>query len=182
MLDPRIFATKIEIRNHDCEDPESLVYEGNTAGTRVYQQILHGGRPEDPDRLGREPFTAGASGGRSRPVLTGGKRKYLCFPQRSCLKLPVTRDLVLDGNPATKRHWKCEESRVDYIINVTLDQEFNSPGSLPGTGSRTGKPEHLKSYVAIPLQKEYDIVVTMPVSSVLTTTRQPRSGSSQSPL
>ncbi len=166
MLDPRIFATKIEIRNHDCEDPESLVYLGETQrGTRVYinryymeadLKILTG--------LVESHFMAGASGGRKSvcPGLVGKESTYV-FHSAPVLASPLARDLVLDGNPCHEEALEvAKKAGVDYIINVTLDQEFNLTGVFAGEleAAHRQAVEHLKSYVAIPLQKEYDIVVT----------------------
>ena len=122
MLDPRIFATKIEIRNHDCEDPESLVYLGETQrGTRVYinryymeadLKILTG--------LVESHFMAGASGGRKSvcPGLVGKESTYV-FHSAPVLASPLARDLVLDGNPCHEEALEvAKKAGVDYIINA----------------------------------------------------------------
>ncbi|NLW56846.1 MAG: nickel-dependent lactate racemase [Firmicutes bacterium] len=166
MLDPRVFAAEIPIRNHDCEDQENLVYLGETRrGTRVHinkyymeadLKILTG--------LVESHFMAGASGGRKSvcPGLVGKESTYI-FHSAPVLASPLARDLVLSDNPCHEEALEvAKKAGVDYIINVTLDQEFNLTGVFAGEleAAHRQAVKHLKSYVAIPLNKEYDIVVT----------------------
>lgn len=166
MLDPRVFAAGIPIRNHDCEDWDNLIYLGETRrGTKVYidkhymeadLKILTG--------LVESHFMAGASGGRKSvcPGLVGKESTYV-FHSAPILASPQARDLVLARNPCHEEALEvAKKAGVDYLINVTLDQEFNLTGVFAGdleTAHRQAV-EHLKSYVTIPLTKEYDIVVT----------------------
>lgn len=166
MLDPRIFEAEIPIKNHDCRDEENLVYLGETRrGSKVYinrnyveadLKILTG--------LVESHFMAGASGGRKSvcPGLIGEESTYI-FHGAPILASPQARDLVLDGNPCHEEALEvAKKAGVDYIINVTLDHEFNLTGVFAGELEAAHKKavERIKEYVALPVDKEYDIVVT----------------------
>lgn len=166
MLDSRVFEAGIAVRNHDCEDRERLVYLGETRRkTKVYinkdymeadLKILTG--------LVESHFMAGASGGRKSvcPGLVGKESTYV-FHSAPVLASPNACDLVLEDNPCHEEALDVAKTAgVDYLINVTLDQEFNLTGVFAGEleAAHRQAVEHLKSYVAIPLAQEYDIVVT----------------------
>ena len=166
MLDPRVFSAGIRVKNHDCEDNENLVYLGETRrGTNVYinqdylaadLKILTG--------LVESHFMAGTSGGR-KSVCPGliGKESTFIFHGAPILASPQACDLVLTDNPCHEEALEvAKKTGVDYIVNVTLDQEFNLTGVFAGeleTAHRQAT-EHIKAYVTIPLEREYDIVVT----------------------
>lgn len=166
MLDPRIFAAGINIRNHDCDDAENLVYLGKTRrGSEVYinreymeadLKILTG--------LVESHFMAGASGGRKAvcPGLIGKKSTYV-FHGAPMLASPQARDLVLDDNPCHEEALEvARKAGVDYIVNVTLDQQFSLTGIFTGDleSAHQRAVERIREYVAIPLKQEYDIIVT----------------------
>lgn len=166
MLDPRIFAAGISIKNHDCDDQENLIYLGKTTtGGEMYLnkeymeadlKILTG--------LVESHFMAGASGGRKSvcPGLIGRQSTY-GFHGAQTLSCAQARDLVLKDNPCHEEALNVAlRTGVDYIVNVTLNHEFELTGIFTGDMEKAHQQavEHVKGYVAIPLEQEYDIVVT----------------------
>jgi len=141
MLDPRVFDHRIPIKNHNCRDKNNLVYLGKTnRGSSVYInkdymaadiKILTG--------LVETHFMAGASGGRKSvcPGLIGEESIYI-FHGAPMLASPKSSDLIIDDNPCHQEALEiAKKAGADYILNVTLDQD-----------------------VAIPIEKEYDVVIT----------------------
>ncbi|MBE3089188.1 MAG: nickel-dependent lactate racemase [Actinobacteria bacterium] len=166
MLDPRVFDYKIPIKNHDCRDKNNLVYLDKTSrGSSVYInrdymeadiKILTG--------LVETHFMAGASGGRKSicPGLIGEESIYI-FHGAPMLASPKASDLIIDGNPCHQEALEiAKKAGADYIINVTLDQDFKLTGVFAGDLEEAHKQavKQIKKYVTIPLDKEYDIVIT----------------------
>lgn len=166
MLDPRVFQHNIPIKNHDCRDKRNLVFLGETVrGSRVYInrdyieadiKILTG--------LVESHFMAGASGGRKSvcPGLIGEESTYV-FHGAPMLSSPMARDLVLEGNPCHEEALEvAKKAGVDYIVNVTLDHNFKITGVFSGDLEKAHQKavETVFKYAAIPIEKEYDIVVT----------------------
>ncbi|MGE5604340.1 MAG: nickel-dependent lactate racemase [Bacteroidota bacterium] len=166
MLDPKIFEIGIEVQNHDCRDETNLVYLGETKrGSRVLinrhyieadLKILTG--------LVESHFMAGASGGRKSvcPGLIGEESTYV-FHGAPMLASPLACDLSLEGNPCHDEALEvAKRAGVDYIINVTLDHHFQITGVFAGEleAAHSKAVERVKEYVTIPVQREYDIVIT----------------------
>lgn len=109
MIDPAIFELGIEVVNHDCRETEMMCHLGrNARGTEIYIdsryveadiKILTG--------LVESHFMAGASGGRKSicPGLVGEAGTNI-FHGPQMLEDLLATDLVLEGNPATRRPWK----------------------------------------------------------------------------
>jgi len=165
MLDDRVFKNDITIKNHDCQD-EKLCYLGTTErNDQIYLnrdymnadlKILTG--------LVESHFMAGASGGRKSicPGLIGEESTYL-FHGPHILDSPNCRDLVLEGNPCHEEALQIAKlAGVDYIVNVTLDHNYNLTGVFAGDLEIAHKRavEKLKEYVVIPFEQKYDIVIT----------------------
>jgi nickel-dependent lactate racemase len=77
-------------------------------------------------------FMAGVSGGRKSicPGLVGEESTYI-FHSAKFLASPKACDLNLPGNPCHEEALEvAEKAGADYIINVTLDHEFNLTGVL----------------------------------------------------
>ena len=166
MLDERIFEQKITVLNHNCKDQGNLVFLGETSrGSKVYINRLY----VEADLkiltgLVESHFMAGASGGRKSvcPGLIGEESTYI-FHGAPILSSPEARDLVLDGNPCHEEAVEVAKiAGVDYIVNVTLDHQFKVTGVFAGEleAAHRQAVEKIKEYVAIPLEQEYDIVVT----------------------
>ena len=79
------------------------------------------------------------------------------------LASPEARDLVLDGNPCHEESLEvARKAGADYIINVTLDHQFDLTGVFCGDleAAHVKAVEKIREYVVIPVQREYDVVVT----------------------
>ncbi len=166
MLDPRVFEYKIQIKNHNCRDKNNLIYLGKTIrGSSVYInqdyitadiKILTG--------LVETHFMAGASGGRKSicPGLIGEESIYI-FHGAPMLNSPKASDLILDGNPCHQEALEvAKKAGADYILNVTLDQNYKITGVFAGDLEEAHKQavNQIKKNVAIPIEKEYDVVIT----------------------
>lgn len=166
MLDPRVFEYSIPIKNHNCRDKNNLTYLGKTSrGSSVYInrdymaadiKILTG--------LVETHFMAGASGGRKSicPGLIGEESIYI-FHGAPMLASPKASDLIIDGNLCHQEALEiAKKAGADYILNATLDQDFKITGVFAGDLEEAHKQavKQIKKYITIPLDKEYDIVIT----------------------
>ncbi|MDI7247194.1 MAG: nickel-dependent lactate racemase [Bacillota bacterium] len=166
MLDPSVLARPVRIVCHDCRDESNLVPLGTTSrGTRVLINRLY----LEADikiltGLVESHFMAGASGGRKAvcPGLVGEESTYV-FHGPEFLSSPNARDLVLDGNPCHEEALEVAKmAGADFIVNVTLSHEFQITGVFAGdlVAAHEEAVKRLREYVAIPIDREYDIVVT----------------------
>ncbi|NLG78291.1 MAG: nickel-dependent lactate racemase [Firmicutes bacterium] len=166
MIDPSVPARGVKIVCHDCRDRASLASLGTTSrGTHVLinktylesdVKILTG--------LVESHFMAGASGGRKSvcPGLIGEESTYI-FHGPSFLSSPNARDLVLDGNPCHEESLEVAKmAGADFIVNVTLNSRFEITGVYAGDleEAHLAAVRKLAEYVSIPIEREYDIVVT----------------------
>ncbi|NLU42613.1 MAG: DUF2088 domain-containing protein [Firmicutes bacterium] len=165
MLDQRIFENGIRVVNHDCR-ADDLVYLCTTSrGSCVYinrlymkadLKILTG--------LVESHFMAGVSGGRKSvcPGLISESSTYV-FHGAELLESPNARDLVLEGNPVHEESLEVAEAAgVDFIVNVTLNSRMELTGVFAGDLRRAHESAalHLSRYVSIPIERQYDLVVT----------------------
>lgn len=166
MVDPRVFEANISVINHDCKDLANLVYLGETSrGSRIminrhYMEadlkILTG--------LVESHFMAGTSGGRKSicPGLVGEESTYV-FHSPKMLVSPKACDLNLEGNPCHEEALEvARKAGVDYIINITLDHQFQLTGVFAGELEQAHHKavQRLMEYITIPVTKDYDIVIT----------------------
>lgn len=166
MLDPRIFTNGISIINHDCRRNKGLVSIGSRKRlgdirvNRFYMEsdikILTG--------LVESHFMAGVSGGRKAicPGLISEKSTQLIHGG-TILSSPKARDLVLEGNPVHDE--AIEVARMagcDFIVNVTLNADYKVSGVFAGDMEKAHLKavERLQNYVAIPVNKKYDLVIS----------------------
>ncbi|HHU50548.1 MAG TPA: nickel-dependent lactate racemase [Firmicutes bacterium] len=166
MLDPSIFAAGIRVKNHDCRNGEDLVFLGQTSrGSQVYinrdymradLKILTG--------LVESHFMAGVSGGRKSvcPGLIGEQSTYI-FHGAPLLASPQADLMILQGNPCHEEALEVAKmAGVDFIVNVTLDCDYNLTGIFAGDLEKAHEKavEKLREYTTIPIEHEYDLVVT----------------------
>ena len=166
ILDPRVFDYRIPIKNHNCRDKNNLAYLGKTirgssihinrAYTEADIKILTG--------LVETHFMAGASGGRKSicPGLIGEESIYI-FHGALMLASPKANDLIINDNPCHQEALEvAKKAGADYILNVTLDQDFKITGVFAGDLEKAHEQavKQIKKYVTLPLDKEYDIVIT----------------------
>ncbi len=166
LLDPRIFALRLPIINHDCQDRENLLSVGKIETgeeifiNRIYMEsdikILTG--------LVESHFMAGVSGGRKSicPGLAAEDSTSI-FHGSTILSSPNSRDLKLEGNPVHERVLDvAKKAGCDMIVNVTIDSNFKLTGVFAGDLEKAhlAAAEKLCTYVTIPFHKHYDLVVT----------------------
>lgn len=166
MLGEEPFSMGIEVLNHDCHDESNLVHAGTTARGTVARinrryveadlKILTG--------LVESHFMAGASGGRKAicPGIFGEEGTFI-FHSAALMAHPQARDLVIEGNPVHEESLAVARmAGADFIANVTVDGSFRITGVFFGelAQAHAAAVAKLKSYVAIPVGKPYDLVVT----------------------
>jgi len=79
------------------------------------------------------------------------------------LASPKSSDLIIDDNPCHQEALEiAKKAGADYILNVTLDQDFKITGVFAGDLEKAHKQavNQIKKNVAIPIEKEYDVVIT----------------------
>ncbi|WP_309400913.1 nickel-dependent lactate racemase [Cerasicoccus maritimus] len=166
MIDARVLDAGVRVINHDCQETEYLTYLGQTKrGSETYInkryldadiKILTG--------LVESHFMAGASGGR-KSICPGiiGEASTFVFHGAPMMADPNTTDLKLAGNPCHEESFEvASKAGADFIVNVTLDHEFNLTGVFVGhlKDAHEAAVEHLKTYTAVPWSGEYDVVLT----------------------
>jgi len=166
MIDPWVFERRISVVNHDCREAGDLVNLGATArGSEVWidrryvesdLKILTG--------LVESHFMAGASGGRKAicPGLIGEKSTFI-FHGAPFMAHPKASDLVFSGNPCHEEALEVANmAGADFILNVTLDHNFQITGVFAGDLEKAHEAavSKIKSYVGIEVDGEYDVVVT----------------------
>lgn len=166
MIDPRIQDAGVSVVNHDCKDEDGLVFLGKTTrGSEIFINKLY---MESDIRiltgLIESHFMAGVSGGRKSicPGIVGEESTYI-FHGAPLMADPNTTDLLLEGNPCHEESLEVAETAgTDYIVNVTLDHEFNLTGVFAGDlkEAHASGVAHLKSYIQVPHRGDYDVVVT----------------------
>ena len=165
MLDPRIFSLKLQIINHDSRNAQELTSAGRTKFggeillNRYYLEcdlkILTG--------LVESHFMAGVSGGRKSicPGLLSESSTNILH-SGPVLASPLAADLVLEGNPVHEEALRVAKmAGCDFIVNVTLDSNYRLTGVFAGDleSAHLAAVEKLRSYAAIPVEREYDIVL-----------------------
>jgi|GEM_PF-65885 len=166
MIDPSVLARGVRIVCHDCRDRASLASLGTTSrGTHV---LINKAYLESDIKiltgLVESHFMAGTSGGRKSvcPGLIGEESTYV-FHGPEFLSSPNARDLVLEGNPCHEESLEVAKmAGVDFIVNVTLNSKFELTGVYAGDleEAHIAATKRLAEYVSIPVDREYDIVVT----------------------
>jgi len=166
MLDPRIFSLGIHLSNHDCRNTSDLVSIGKT---KLGGEILINRYYVESDikiltGLVESHFMAGVSGGR-KSISLGILAEDSTYILHSgpVLASPKARDLVLEGNPVHEEALKIAKmAGCDMIVNVTLDSNYRLTGVFIGDLEKAHLEavEKLRTYVAVPVGKKYDLVLT----------------------
>jgi len=165
MLDPRIFSLKLQVINHDSRNLHDLASIGRT---ELGGEILLNRHYLECDLkiltgLVESHFMAGASGGRKSicPGLLSESSTYVLHGG-PVLASPYAADLVLEKNPVHEEALRVAKmAGCDFIVNVTLDSSYRLTGVFAGQleSAHLAAVEKLRSYAAIQVDKEYDIVV-----------------------
>jgi len=166
MVDSRVRECGAQVACHDASKWEQAIRVGKTAGgTEVYIDRRY---VEADFRVLTglvEPHSmAGASGGR-KSICPGlvDMRTIREFHGAEVVSHPLTTDLVLEGNPC--HQLALEVARMaapDFIVNVTLRRDKVLAGIFAGEMEQAHQAavEHLRQFAAIPIEEEYDVVVT----------------------
>jgi nickel-dependent lactate racemase len=165
MLDPRLFALNLRIVNHDSRNAGDLIPLGRT---ELGGEILLNRHYLESDikiltGLVESHFMAGASGGR-KSICPGLLSEFSTHVLHSgpVLASPQAVDLVLEGNPVHEEALKVARmAGCDMIVNVTLDSNYRLTGVFAGhlEPAHSAAVDKLRSYAAIPVGKEYDLVL-----------------------
>jgi nickel-dependent lactate racemase len=154
------------ILDHDCQDESSLLYAGRTpAGTDIYvNRCFYEADLKLITGLTESHFMAGASGGRKAvcPALVD-LRTIQKFHSPEFLESPYATNLVLTGNPCHEEAQVVAQTvGVDFAVTVTMDKNMRLTGVFAGELKTILERavERIKSYVTIPLDEEFDMVLT----------------------
>ena len=109
-------------------------------------------------------FMAGASGGRKAvcPALVS-RRTIERFHSAQFLDSPLATNLVLEGNPCHEEALEIALGcGVDFIVNTVLNRRLQLLDVFSGdlVLAHAKAVELLRSVVAIPVDEEYDVVLT----------------------
>jgi len=166
ILDPRIFLLSLRIINHDSRDFSEL---GAVGRTELGGKILLNRHYLESDLkiltgLVESHFMAGASGGRKSicPGLLAEDSTYVLH-SGPVLASPRATNLILEGNPVHEEALRVARmAGCDMSVNVTLDSDYRLTGVFAGDMEKAhlAAVQQLQSYVAIPTQKKYDLVLT----------------------
>jgi lactate racemase len=154
------------IHDHDCENPGCMTYIGktrkktdvyvNTAFLSADVRIVTG--------LVESHFMAGVSGGRKAvcPALVD-RRTIEKFHGPDFLESPRADNLILAGNPCHEEALDVARTvGVDFAVSVTLDKDMRLTGVFSGhlEKSHLKAVQFMKAYTSIPVDREFDIVLT----------------------
>ncbi len=154
------------ILDHDCERTDLLESIGTTRrGTHVYvNRDFYFADLKIATGLVESHFFTGISGGRKSvcPGLVDVKTIQK-FHGPIYLEDPNATNLVLDGNPCHEEALEVAQTvGVDFVINVNLDKDLRLVRVFAGDMVEANLKafELIKGYAAIPIDKEFDIVLT----------------------
>jgi lactate racemase len=157
---------EFRIHDHDCENPGGLTYMGKTSKqTDVYvNTAFFSADVRVVTGLVESHLMAGASGGRKAvcPALVD-RRTIEKFHGPDFLESPCADNLILAGNPCHEEALDVARTvGVDFAVNVTLDKDMRLTGVFAGhlEKSHLKAFRFMKGYAAIPLDREFDVVLT----------------------
>lgn len=154
------------ILDHDCENQNLLESIGTTRrGTHVYvNRDFYFADLKIATGLVESHFFTGISGGRKSvcPGLVDVKTIQK-FHGPTYLEDPRATNLVLEGNPCHEEAMEvAQKVGVDFIVNVNLDKNLRLVRVFAGNMVEANLKayELIKGYAEIPLEEEFDIVLT----------------------
>ena len=154
------------ILDHDCEKNDLLESIGKTKrGTHVYvNRDFYFADLKIATGLVETHFFTGISGGRKSvcPGLVDVKTIQK-FHGPHYLEDPKATNLVLEGNPCHEEALEVARTvGVDFVINVNLDKDLSLVRIFTGdmVEGNLKAFEMIKGYAEIPLDEEFDIVLT----------------------
>ena len=154
------------ILDHDCENQDLLESIGTTKrGTHVYvNRDFYVADLKIATGLVESHFFTGISGGRKSicPGLVDVKTIQK-FHGPTYLEDPNATNLVLNGNPCHEEALEVAQTvGVDFMINVNLNKDLQLIRIFTGDMVEANLKafEMIKGYAEIPLEEEFDIVLT----------------------
>jgi nickel-dependent lactate racemase len=154
------------ILDHDCENNDLLESIGKTKrGTHVYvNRDFYFADLKIATGLVESHFFTGISGGRKSicPGLVDVKTIQK-FHGPYYLEDPHATNLVLERNPCHEEALEVAQTvGVDFIVNVNLDRDLRLTRVFTGDMVEANLKafEMIKGYAEIPLEREFDIVLT----------------------
>ena len=154
------------ILDHDCQKPDLLQSIGETKrGTHVYvNRDFYFADLKIATGLVESHFFTGISGGRKSvcPGLVDVKTIQK-FHGPYYLEDSQATNLVLEGNPCHEEAMEVSQTvGIDFVINVNLDKELRLIRVFSGDMVKANLKafEMIKGYAEIPLNEEFDIVLT----------------------
>jgi nickel-dependent lactate racemase len=154
------------VLDHDCEDRGSLVHIGRTpTGTEVFlNRTFREADVRIVTGLTESHFMAGASGGRKAvcPALVD-LQTIQKFHSPDFLESEKATNLVFEGNPCHEEALAIARTvGVDFTVTATLDHKLRLTGIFAGDLEKVldEAVAKLKTYVEIPVEEEFDIVLT----------------------
>jgi nickel-dependent lactate racemase len=157
---------EFRVLDHDCGNADCMSYMGKTRQqTDVYVNAAFvSADVRIVTGLVESHFMTGVSGGRKAvcPALVD-QRTIEKFHGPGFLESPRAENLILDGNPCHEEALDVARTvGVDFTVNVTLDKNMRLTGVFSGhlEKSHLEAFRFMKSYTAIPLDRDFDIVLT----------------------
>ncbi len=159
-------ARTCRIVDHECDNSAMLVDIGRTrTGTEILvNRIFYEADVKIATALVESHFMAGASGGRKAicPALVS-RKTIERFHSAQFLDSPLATNLVLEGNPCHEEALEiAKRCGVDFIVNTVLNQRLKLLEVFAGdlVQAHEKAVELLRRIVAIPLEEEYEVVLT----------------------
>mgnify|MGYP005811430315 CR=1 FL=1 len=154
------------IVDHECDNASMMVNIGKTkSGTEIHvNRFYYEADVKIATGLVESHFMVGVSGGRKAicPALVS-RSTIERFHSAQFLDSPLSANLVLEGNPCHDEALEVAlKAGVDFIINTVLNRRLELVGVFSGDLQQAHAKcvELLKSFASIPVEREYDIVLT----------------------
>jgi len=155
---------KYEIIDHSCTS-SNLYYVGNIDGVsvKINREFLEADI-HIATSLVEPHFMAGVSGGRKAicPGLVNLEATHI-FHGVEFMNNPNATNLILENNPCHNFALRvAQKTRVDFSVNVFLNAEMELAGVFAGDLEKAHLEavEKIKKYSLIPVDHEYDMVLT----------------------
>jgi hypothetical protein len=159
-------AGAYRVVDHVCDDDPALAHVGRTrSGTEILvNRLFVEADLRIATGLVESHFMAGVSGGRKAVCPALVSRKTIeRFHSAQFLDSPKATNLVLEGNPCHEESLEvARRVGVDFAVNAVLDRRMALVGVYAGEleASHLAAYRQVKEFVAVPLDREYDIVLT----------------------
>ncbi|HEX8042010.1 nickel-dependent lactate racemase [Candidatus Deferrimicrobium sp.] len=159
-------ASEFRIIDHDCDDESMLTYIGRSrSGTEIHiNRHFIEADVKIATGLVESHFMAGVSAGRKAicPALVS-RKTIERFHGVQFLSSPKATNLVLEGNPCHEESLEiARKTGVDFIVSTVLNRGLELVGVFSGEleMSHDKAVELVRRVVAIPVEREFDIVLT----------------------